>query len=133
GGCAARRGPLSPGTVPRRRHRRETCSALGDQCDLRRPSWKQTRGAIMNIGREIRLGLSAAFVSLMAANAPAVAQQQKPNIVMIVSDDFGYGDSAPYGGGPGRGLPTPSPRPLANQRTPVFPFYCQPSLHPARA
>lgn len=30
-------------------------------------------------------------------------QAQKPNILFIVSDDTGYGDLGPYGGGKGRG------------------------------
>jgi hypothetical protein len=34
----------------------------------------------------------------------ALAQDaQKPNILFIVSDDTGYGDLGPYGGGEGRG------------------------------
>src|SRR5262245_36717586 len=48
------------------------------------------------------------------AGAPADAQQ-KPNIVLILSDDFGYGDSGPYGGGPGRGMPTPGLDRLADR------------------
>ena len=87
----------------------------------------------MSMNLRFGLGLSAAFTVLMAANAPAVAQQQKPNIVMIVSDDFGYGDSAPYGGGPGRGMPTPSLERLANEGTTFFHFYAQPSCTPGRA
>jgi len=87
----------------------------------------------MSMNLRFGLGLSAAFTVLMAANAPAVAQQQKPNIVMIVSDDFGYGDSAPYGGGPGRGMPTPSLERLANEGMTFFHFYAQPSCTPGRA
>src|SRR5262249_60454062 len=84
----------------------------------------------MSTSRGTRLGLSAVLVALMAANAPAVAQQQKPNIVMIVSDDFGYGDSAPYGGGPGRGMPAPSLESPANEGTAFFHFFSQPSRQP---
>ena len=38
----------------------------------------------------------------------ASAQVAKPNIVMIVSDDFGYGDMGAYGGGDNRGAATPN-------------------------
>ena len=57
----------------------------------------------------------------------------KPNIILILSDDFGYGDSAPYGGGPGRGMPTPSLERLSNEGMTFFSFYAQPSCTPGRA
>ena len=59
--------------------------------------------------------------------------QQKPNIILILSDDFGYGDSGPYGGGPGRGMPTPSLDRLADEGMTFFSFYAQPSCTPGRA
>ena len=67
-----------------------------------------------------------------AAQAPP-SSQNKPNIILILSDDFGYGDSAPYGGGPGRGMPTPSLERLANEGMTFFSFYAQPSCTPGRA
>ena len=44
------------------------------------------------------------------ASASATAGQGKklPNIITIISDDFGWGDAGAYGGGEGRGMPTPS-------------------------
>ena len=76
----------------------------------------------------------AAAVTLWGTLSPASAQQaQKPNIILIVSDDFGYGDSSPYGGGPGRGMPTPNIERLANEGMTFFSFYAQPSCTPGRA
>ena len=34
--------------------------------------------------------------------------QRKPNIVMIMTDDVGWGDLGAYGGGVMRGAPTPN-------------------------
>jgi arylsulfatase len=58
---------------------------------------------------------------------------QKPNIVFILSDDFGYGDSGPYGGGEGRGMPTPNIDRLAAEGMTFYSFYGQPSCTPGRA
>ncbi len=58
---------------------------------------------------------------------------QKPNIVMIISDDTGWGDLGVYGGGPGRGMPTPNLDKLANEGMQFWNFYGQPSCTPGRA
>jgi arylsulfatase A-like enzyme len=52
--------------------------------------------------------------------------------VLIVSDDFGYGDAGVYGGGPGRGMPTPQLDRIANEGMTFFSFYGQPSCTPGR-
>jgi arylsulfatase A-like enzyme len=70
--------------------------------------------------------------ALALVTGPARAAD-KPNIILILSDDFGYGDSAPYGGGPGRGMPTPSLERLANEGMTFFSAYAQPSCTPGRA
>jgi arylsulfatase A-like enzyme len=74
----------------------------------------------------------SAFVLLCAAPAMA-ADQAKPNILFIVSDDTGYGDLGPYGGGEGRGMPTPNFDRMAAEGMTFFSFYAQPSCTPGRA
>ena len=76
--------------------------------------------------------LFAVLAVLVLVAGPSAAQQ-KPNIILILSDDFGYGDSGPYGGGPGRGMPTPSLDRLADEGMTFFSFYAQPSCTPGRA
>ena len=77
--------------------------------------------------------VTAAAVVLGPAATPALAQVAKPNIILILSDDFGYGDSGPYGGGPGRGMPTPSLDRLSDEGMTFYSFYAQPSCTPGRA
>ena len=60
----------------------------------------------MTASRKIWLGLMALFVAIMA-NAPAAAQK-KPNIVILMTDDTGWGDFGYItGGGADLGHPTP--------------------------
>ena len=62
-----------------------------------------------------RFRLSVAFAALMALGGLAQgAQTAKPNILFIVSDDTGYGDLGPYGGGEGRGE-----QPVDHRRLPL--------------
>lgn len=61
------------------------------------------------------------------------ADQKPPNILLIVGDDVGYGDLGAYGGGEGRGMPTPHLDALANGGITFFSFYGQPSCTPGRA
>ncbi len=71
-------------------------------------------------------------IGLQGGAAPAQAQN-KPNIILLVSDDTGYGDLGPYGGGVGRGMPTPNIDRLAAEGITLFSFYAQPSCTPGRA
>ena len=74
---------------------------------------------------------SLVSVALSALRTGARAAQ--PNILFIVSDDTGYGDLGPYGGGEGRGMPTPNIDQLAAEGMTFFSFYAQPSCTPGRA
>ena len=78
--------------------------------------------------------MAAAFAPLLGVLSPSFAQQApKPNILFLVSDDTGYGDLGPYGGGEGRGMPTPNIDRLATDGMTFFSFYAQPSCTPGRA
>ncbi len=81
---------------------------------------------------KVTLMMFAVFGLLLLASWPSCAAE-KPNIILIVSDDFGYGDAGAYGGGPGRGMPTPSLDRLADGGMTFFSFYAQPSCTPGRA
>lgn len=87
-----------------------------------------------NLTLGARTALCAAGTLLLGLTlAHAQAQAQKPNIIHLVSDDTGYGDLGPYGGGVGRGMPTPNIDRLANEGMTFFSFYAQPSCTPGRA
>ena len=77
--------------------------------------------------------LSILSAILLLGSLSALAQESKPNIILIVSDDTGFGDLGPYGGGEGRGMPTPNIDRLANEGMTMFSFYAQPSCTPGRA
>ena len=57
----------------------------------------------------------------------------KPNIILIVGDDVGWGDLGVYGGGLNRGIPTPNLDRLADEGMTFFSFHEQPSCTPGRA
>ncbi len=46
--------------------------------------------------------------ALYAAAGQAAGAGSKPNIILIVGDDVGWGDLGAYMGGEGRGQPTPN-------------------------
>jgi arylsulfatase A-like enzyme len=106
---------------------------LGKGCgpDLRQPT---LRKATMGIFSKISRALAVSCAITATASIPVSAQQgQKPNIVLIVSDDFGYGDAGAYGGGENRGMPTPNLDRLAAEGIQFLSFYAQPSCTPGRA
>lgn len=71
---------------------------------------------------------------LAAPTIEAQAQTPaKPNILLIVSDDTGWGDLGPYLGGEARGMQTPNFDRLASEGMTFTNFYGQPSCTPGRA
>ncbi len=87
-------------------------------------------------GRLLKISIASASAAILAALTPTAAlaaAASTPNIILILSDDFGYGDSGAYGGGPGRGMPTPNLDRLASEGMTFLSFYAQPSCTPGRA
>lgn len=89
---------------------------------------RRTRTKAALIGATALVSVGMAIPTFAQAPSP-----EKPNIVLIVSDDTGYGDLGPYGGGAGRGMPTPNIDRLSNEGMTFFSFYAQPSCTPGRA
>ena len=87
----------------------------------------------MNTTRSVCFGLMASLACVLVAGAPAPAQQQKQNILFILADNVGYGDSGVYGGGELRGAPTPRIDELAAQGLRLTQFLVEPGCTPSRA
>lgn len=84
----------------------------------------------------MRRTILLATVTATAIGTVALAQDKaadKPNILLIISDDTGYGDTGPYLGGEARGMPTPNIDQLAKDGMMFTSFYAQPSCTPGRA
>jgi arylsulfatase A-like enzyme len=73
------------------------------------------------------------FPTTAAAQAPASGAGSKPNIILIVGDDVGWGDLGAYMGGEGRGQATPNLDRMAKEGMTFYTFYGQPSCTPGRA
>jgi len=87
---------------------------------------------MMGIGANIRLGLLAVIVAATAASAPASAQQQKPNILVIMGDDIGYWNISAYNRGM-MGYRTPNIDRIANEGAIFTDYYGQQSCTAGRA
>ena len=90
------------------------------------------RTARRRLGSRLCALLALAGIGL-SLGVGAARAADKPNILFIVSDDTGYGDLGPYGGGEGRGMPTPSIDRMSADGMTFFSFYAQPSCTPGRA
>jgi hypothetical protein len=65
----------------------------------------------MKMNKDIWLGSLASLLVVTVASAPVAAQQsKKPNIVVILMDNFCYSELGIYGGGILRGAPHPTHR-----------------------
>ena len=84
----------------------------------------------MHTSRNIWLGLLASLASMMVA--PASAQQQKPNILIIMGDDIGYWNISAYNRGM-MGYRTPNIDRIASEGAIFTDYYGQQSCTAGRA
>jgi arylsulfatase A-like enzyme len=106
--------------------------AFGQGC--RPTSAANTEEMSMNMVRSFWLGLLASVAAATAVSTPATAQQKKPNIVMLMTDDTGWGDFGAYsGGGVNLGHPTPNVDRLAKEGITFTSWYGQASCTAGRA
>jgi arylsulfatase A-like enzyme len=78
-------------------------------------------------------GVLTADVALGSDGALAEPPQRKPNIVVIVTDDVGWGDLGSYGAAAMRGAPTPNLDRLAAEGMRFVNYYGQASCTAGRA
>lgn len=65
--------------------------------------------------------------------AQAASAQSKPNVVIMLADNVGYGDIGAYGAGEVRGMPTPRIDQLAAQGLRLTQYLVEPACTPSRA
>src|SRR5277367_267163 len=77
----------------------------------------------------------AAVTACVFTLPAAQAQQadQKPNVVIMLADNVGYGDIGAYGAGEIRGMPTPRIDQLASEGLRLTQFLVEPGCTPSRA
>ena len=82
------------------------------------------------LGGALAVGAAVSLVPLSAADA----QQKRPNIVMLMTDDTGWNDFGPYsGGGKALGHPTPNVDKIAEEGATFTNWYGQASCTAGRA
>ena len=72
------------------------------------------------------------FLLLIAVMGAAQAQD-RPNVVVMLADNVGYGDIGAYGAGEVRGMPTPRIDQLASQGLRLTQYLVEPACTPSRA
>src|SRR5271168_3558023 len=70
---------------------------------------------------------------LLIAFAGSANAQTRPNVVIMLSDNVGYGDIGAYGAGEIRGMPTPRIDQLASEGLRLSQFFVEPACTPSRA
>jgi arylsulfatase len=82
---------------------------------------------------EASLTAALAFVAALIGPGSAIAQEKKPNIVLIFMDNFGWGEPGFNGGGIIRGAPTPNMDALAAEGLRLTNFNVEAQCTPSRS
>ena len=84
----------------------------------------------------MRFRMIATPIVVLLALGGAVTEayaEDKPNVVLMLADNVGYGDIGAYGGGAMRGMPTPVLDELAAEGMQMTQFLVEPGCTPSRA
>jgi arylsulfatase len=73
-----------------------------------------------------------AFIALLALVTQVAIAADKPNVVIMLGDNVGYGDIGAYGAGEVRGMPTPRIDSLASQGLRLTQYLVEPACTPSR-
>ena len=73
------------------------------------------------------------IILLSGSSQAATANKKTPNIVLILMDNFGYGEIGVYGGGAIRGAPTPNVDSLAHEGFQLTNYNVEAECTPSRA
>ncbi len=88
---------------------------------------------MLNIRRKV---LTALLTATISNSIPTLAQDPKqpsPNVILVLMDNFGYGEVGVYGGGELRGAPTPRIDSLARDGYQLTNFNVEAECTPSRA
>ena len=84
------------------------------------------------MSRPDRLFPTALIVVILACLGGAAAAQEKPNVVLVFMDNFGWGEPGFNGGGIIRGAPTPRLDKLASEGLRLTNFNVEAQCTPSR-
>ena len=73
-----------------------------------------------------------AVISVLAAASSSAQTAVKPNVVIMLADNVGYGDIGAYGAGEVRGMPTPRIDSIASQGLRLTQYLVEPACTPSR-
>ena len=104
---------------------------------LERNSVPKTASMEVTMSAYIRAArISAVLLVLIVSVPPALAaagSEDKPNIVLVLMDNFGYGEPGVYGGGEIRGAPTPNIDSIAHEGFQLTNYNVDAECTPSRA